>query len=299
VDLTAQVVAAPDGRTLMCSEWGETSGVPVVLLHGTPGCRLAHHPSEDMVRSLGVRLVTYDRPGYGGSDRHRGRRVVECASDVLAIADRLGLGRYAVWGVSGGGPHALAVAARLADSVTRVLCTGGVAPYDALGDAWFDGMDPKSVQEFHWAALGEDRLAQELRQEDHRVRQAVLEDPGGILDSFESLSDSDRRVLARPDFADVIRRVTFEQTRNGVWGWVDDDLAFTLPWGFDPASIVVPARIEYGMADVLVPPSHGEWLAGRMPAAEVRVHPLGRLGDPDADLVEQLGWLTEGTAAGS
>lgn len=282
----------------MCSECGDLSGVPVVLLHGTPGCRLDHHPNEEMVRSLGVRLVTYDRPGYGGSERHRGRRVVECASDVLAIADALGLRRFAAWGVSGGGPHALAVGARLPDRVSRVLCTGGVAPYDALGDAWFSGMDLQNVREFHWAAAGEDRLAEELRKEDHRLRQAVLEDPGRILDSFASLAEADRRVLARPDFSDVIRRVTFEQTRNGVWGWVDDDLAFTLPWGFDPASIVVPARIEYGMADVLVPPSHGAWLAGRMPGAEVRVHPFGRLGDPDADLVEQLGWLSRGTAEG-
>lgn len=296
VDRTAQAVKAPGGRTLMVAEWGDPDGVPVVLLHGTPGCRLDRHPNEELVLSLGVRLVTYDRPGYGGSDRHRGRRVLECTPDVAAIADALTLGRFAVWGMAGGGPHALAVAARLADRVTRVLCVRCVAPYDALGDGWFTGMDPRNVEELHWAIQGEDRLADALRGEDRKMRQAVLTDPARVLDDFD-LPEGDRRLLARPDFAEITRLSTLEQTRNGVWGWVDDDLAFTLPWGFDPASIVVPVRLEFGQADVLVPPSHGTWLASRMPGAEVVVHPASSMEDPDQDVVARLEWLTRGTTA--
>jgi pimeloyl-ACP methyl ester carboxylesterase len=280
----------------MVAEWGDPDGVPVLLLHGTPGCRFDRHPNQELVRSLGVRLVTYDRPGYGGSDRHRGRRIVECTPDVVAVADALTLERFAVWGMAGGGPHALAVAARLAERVTRVLCVRCVAPYDALGDDWFSGMDPQNVQELHWAIQGEDQLAERLRQEDHSMRQAVLTDPARVLESFD-LPEGDRRLLARPDFAEITRLSTFEQTRNGVWGWVDDDLAFVLPWGFDPASIVLPVRLEFGQADVLVPPSHGAWLAARMPAAEVVVHPASSMDDPDGDLLARLGWLTRGTTA--
>lgn len=290
-DRTSQLVHAPDGRTITVAEWGDPSGAPVLQLHGTPGSRLDRHPDETLVREAGVRLVTFDRPGYGGSDRHRGRRVVECVPDVEAIADALGFARFAVTGASGGGPHALAVAVRLAARVTAVSCTGGVAPYDALGEAWFAGMDPQKVEEFRWALEGEERLAAMLRQRDHRLRETVLADPARLHEDV-ALAESDRRVFARSDYAAIIRHTTFEQTRNGVWGWVDDNLAFTLPWGFEPSSIAVPARIEYGLADVLVPPSHGEWLARRVTGAEVKVHGLGHLGDPDVDLAERLAWLT-------
>ncbi len=99
--LTAQSIRVPDGRTVMFAEWGDPDGAPVFALHGTPGCRLNRHPNEELVRSTGARVITYDRPGYGGSDRLAGRRVADCVGDVLAIADSLGLERFAVGGGSG------------------------------------------------------------------------------------------------------------------------------------------------------------------------------------------------------
>ena len=290
-DRTSQVLHASDGRALTVAQWGDPYGTPVLQLHGTPGSRLDRHPDEALVRAAGVRLVTFDRPGYGGSDRHRGRRVVECIPDVEVIADVLGIARFAVTGRSGGGPHALAVAAGLAARATRVACTGGIAPYDALGDAWFAGMDPEMVEEFRLALEGEEPLAELLRRRDHRQREAVLADPPQSHGDVARAA-SDRPVESGDDDAEILRHSTFEQTRNGVWGWVDDDLACTLPWGFDPSSIAVPARIEYGIADVLVPPSHGEWLARRVTGAEVKVHGAGYPGDADADHVERLAWLT-------
>ncbi len=83
-DRTSQVLHASDGRALSVAQWGDPYGTPVLQLHGTPGSRLDRHPDEALVRAAGVRLVTFDRPGYGGSDRHRGRRVVECVPDVEA-----------------------------------------------------------------------------------------------------------------------------------------------------------------------------------------------------------------------
>jgi pimeloyl-ACP methyl ester carboxylesterase len=276
----------------MFAEWGDPDGVPVFALHGTPGCRLARHPDADLMRSTGARFITYDRPGYGGSDRQRGRVVVDCVEDVTAIAGALGVDRFAVVGGSGGGPHALAVAALLGPRVTRAICDVGVAPFEALDD-WFAGMDPENVKEFGWAVEGEERLAVELAAEDLKIRQTVISDPGAVLDQFD-LSDSDREVLARRDFADLLREVFLEQTRNGVGGWVDDDLAFVRPWGFDPATITVPTLVKYGTSDVLVPPSHGAWIARTVPGAEVKLSELGHLGDPDVDLVESMAWLTAG-----
>jgi len=106
-------VTGPDGRQLGIAEYGDPTGQPVFFLHGTPGSRLRRPPNEDDVRAAGIRLLMYDRPGYGQSDRHPGRRIVDCVPDVEAIADTLGLEQFHVVGGSGGGPHALAVAARL------------------------------------------------------------------------------------------------------------------------------------------------------------------------------------------
>ncbi|MGA8680459.1 MAG: alpha/beta fold hydrolase [Acidimicrobiales bacterium] len=291
MDRRAQVTQAADGRTIMFAEWGDLDGTPVFALHGTPGCRLNRHPNEELVRSAGAHLITYDRAGYGGSDRHRGRVVADCAGDVTAIAASLGVDRFAVMGSSGGGPHALAVAALLGERVTRAICNVGVAPYDAMGEDWITGMDPENVKEFGWALAGEDRLAAELKQEDERIRRIASVDPSAVLDTFD-LAAADKAVLAREDFAQVMRESILEETRNGVWGWVDDDLAFTIPWGFDPAAITVPTRVLYGTSDVLVPAAHGAWLAATIPGAEAQVSELGHMGDPDEDLVGSLAWLT-------
>jgi pimeloyl-ACP methyl ester carboxylesterase len=291
MDRTSQPVQTPDGRTLLFAEWGDLSGNPVFALPGTPGCRLTRYPNSELVRSAGVRMITYDRPGYGGSVRQRGRTVADAAGDVATIADHLGLGRFCVSGGSGGGPHALAVAALLGERVIRAACVVGLAPFGALGAEWFTGMDPENVREFGWALEGEQRLAAELEREDQLLRQQVGAGPGGILDNF-GLPESDKQVLGRSDVAQMMRESVIEQSRNGVWGWVDDDLAFVSPWGFDPATIAVPVQVWYGTSDVLVPPPHGEWIASTVPGAVVRKNELGHFGDPDADMLERLTWLT-------
>ena len=113
-----QTVAAVDGRTLAIAECGDPDGFAVFMLHGTPGLRFAGQGDSSAYADVGARVITYDRPGYGGSDRFRGRRVVDSVADVSAIADSLGIERFAVTGGSWGGPHSLAVAARLPERVT-------------------------------------------------------------------------------------------------------------------------------------------------------------------------------------
>lgn len=288
---TPPSVTTPSGRVLAYAEWGDPTGLPVFSLHGTPGCRLNRHPNDELLRSTGARIITYDRPGYGRSDRQSGRVVADAAADVAAIADALGIESFAVTGASGGGPHALACAALLPDRVIRAACVVGVAPYEALGAAWTAGMDPNNVAEFGWALLGAHRLAAELGREDAAIRARVAEDPAKVLGDDWALSEADRAVLGRPDFAENIRAVTMEQNRNGVWGWVDDDLAFVQPWGFSPTTITVPTAVWYGRSDVLVPAVHGQWLAANIPGAQVRIDDLGHLGDPDESTRLRYGWL--------
>jgi pimeloyl-ACP methyl ester carboxylesterase len=294
VDDHLETLTLPDGRTLAYAQWGDPTGRPIIALHGTPGCRLNRHPSNEMIAATGTRLITYDRPGYGRSDRLPGRRVVDCATDVAAIADAAGLETFAVTGGSGGGPHCLAVAAKLSERVTRAACIVGVAPYDVLGDAFYDGMDPQNVKEFGWALEGENRLQTELTNEAAGMLSRIDDDPATVLGEFD-IPESDRQILSRPDIAAVMRQALREAVGANVWGWVDDDIAFTRPWGFDPASITVPTAVWWGATDVLVPPGHGEWLARTVPNAFVRVDTDGgHQADPDRHIGMLYPWLLDG-----
>ena len=263
-------------------------------MHGTPGSRLNRHPDDGKVAAIGARLITYDRPGYGASSRHHGRTVVDCVADVAAIADDLGLGQFAITGGSGGGPHCLAVAAGLPERVTRAACVVGVAPYDRLGEKFFDGMDPENIKEFGWAVEGETRLAAELRREADGMLTRMAEDPATLLGNFD-IPDADRAILSRPDIATVMREGMTAAVGRSVDGWVDDDLAFTRPWGFDVESVAVPTSVWWGTADVLVPPSHGEWIARHVPGSITRIdHSGGHQMDPETRIGVLYDWLLRG-----
>jgi pimeloyl-ACP methyl ester carboxylesterase len=296
-----RVVVASDGREVAFAVWGDPTGFPVLSLHGTPGCRLSRWPDEVLYGSLGVCFVTHDRAGYGRSARRRGRRVVDEVDDVRLITDELGFERFGVTGGSGGGPHALACAARLSDQVVRAIRAVGVAPYGPPGldsDDWLAGMDPENVREFGKALAGEEVLVPSLERLQAKLEARVAVDPSSVLDEFD-LSESDRAQLARPEIMQIIRESTAEHSVNGVYGWADDDLAFTRPWGFDVSEITVPVLIRYGITDVLVPRVHGDWLAAHVPGCIVKIDDdAGHLGrDPVEEISEEMRWLRDGTLA--
>jgi pimeloyl-ACP methyl ester carboxylesterase len=295
-----RTLETPDGRTLAYAVWGDPAGFPILALHGTPGSRLGRWHDEALYAQLGACWVTHDRAGYGRSDRRHGRRIADEVDDVRALADELGFERFGVVGGSGGGPHSLACAALLPDRVVRAACVVGVAPLGAGGlekDAWLAGMDPENVKELGWALAGEDVLAPELEREYERMRDRVLEDPSSVLEGFE-LSESDRAQLARPELFEIRRESVLEEARNGVGGWVDDDLALVAPWGFGVDAITVPVLVKYGLTDVLVPPAHGHWLAANVPGCIVKVDEVaGHMGaDPEHDIAETVRWLSDGIA---
>jgi pimeloyl-ACP methyl ester carboxylesterase len=281
-------IQAPDGRKVAYAQWGDLNGPPVFFLHGTPGCRLDRPERAVALREAGARVITYDRPGYGASDRHRGRCVVDCTGDVRLIADALGLDRFAVVGISGGGPHALAVAAGLPHRVTRAECHVGLAPYPADGLDWRAGMDPENVKEINWALEGEERLFVELEREEAEAQARVAVDPASLLEGFD-LPQSDLALLHDPEVQQVMVEAMAEMfVLNGVSGWVDDDLSFVAPWGFDLGAIAVPTEVRFGEYDVLVPASHGHWLVDHVPGAIAEVETgKGHLGQP-AEMVEHL-----------
>ena len=289
----AHVATARDGRTLTFAEWGDPAGFPVFSLHGTPGSRFARHYDESVYADVGARVITYNRPGYGESERHRGRRIVDCADDVAALADTLGIDQFSVLGGSGGAAHALAVAARLPDRVSRATCAVGLAPYDAVDFDWFEGMDAFNVRLFGLALQGEDALVPEIEREAAEALERVAIDPAKFVGDEVKLSEADRAELARTERHEVMRQSISEALRNGVWGWVDDDLCFARPWGFDVAEIRVPTQVVYGTSDVLVPPRHGEWLASHIPGADAVINQdRGHMPDPEL-VAERYGWLVQ------
>jgi pimeloyl-ACP methyl ester carboxylesterase len=262
-------VTAADGRTLRVVEDGDPSGVAVLRHNGTPGSRVLGRDEVATARAHGARLVSYDRPGYGGSDRHEGRTIADCAADVRAVAGALGIERLAVWGISGGGPHALACAAMLEDLVPAVAALASVAPFNTPGLDWLDGMGEDNHHEFG-AVLESPAAARRLMK---LARVAIGDgDPAAMREAMPSLlSDVDAAVFTGELAADMaaMMHVAMEP---GVDGWLDDDLAFVADWGFDPMAIRTPVLVMQGREDRFVPYAHGEWLAAHLPSAEPRLY---------------------------
>jgi pimeloyl-ACP methyl ester carboxylesterase len=258
-------VGTPDGRTLTVREGGDPGGVPVLVHNGTPGSSLLYGPHLEDAEERGIRLFSYDRPGYGASTRQPGRRVADCAVDVAAVCDALEIERLCVWGVSGGGPHALATAALLPDRVAAVASIASVAPLDAEGLDFTAGMGELNVEGFEAIRRGE-----EAHRAQHELEVASLRDatPEGLVEAWRSvLGPSDLAILDTElaEFGLDMIRAGFTESTDG---WFDDDVVFVSPWGFDLASIRVPALLVHGEQDRFVPFSHGLWLAGHVPGAE-------------------------------
>ena len=264
----ATTVRTRDGRALEVHEEGDPAGLPVIVHHGTPMSGLPYGPHVELAREQGIRLIGYDRPGYGGSTRHDGRRVADCAADVVAIADALRLERFATWGVSGGGPHALACAALCDERLAAVASLASVAPYEAEGLDWLDGMGEENHVEFGKALAGEHELRSYLEREAEDVCNAQPEDLRRLMETL--LGDEDRAVLTGR-LAEYMIECDLHALAPGVDGWVDDDLAFAQEWGFDVADITRPVLLLHGEDDRFVPVSHGRWLAARIPDVEARI----------------------------
>jgi pimeloyl-ACP methyl ester carboxylesterase len=264
----------------------------VLSLHGTPEGRWNRHPAEGAYRDMGAWVVTLDRPGYGRSSRQPGRVVGDVVPDSIALLDHLGIESLSVTGSSGGGPHALAVAAALGERVVRLRANTNPAPFDAADLDWFADMAEQNVREFQLAAGDERDLHADLVKQLAEMT-ARITDPEGLLGSDWALPESDRASLDDPASRDMFTLLGAELNRHGVWGWVDDDRAFLRPWATDLAQIRAETLIECGAQDVLVPVSHAQWLARNVPGSRLDLHEdQGHLGHPD-DVLTATRWLID------
>lgn len=275
---TTTRITLPGGRLLDVDPGpGDPSLPTVVAHHGTPGARSRDRHLDAVAAAVGLRVVTFSRPGYGGSTRHTGRAVADVAADVEALLDHLGIERAATIGASGGGPHALATAALLPRRITGVLTIAGVGPHGEPDLDFLDGMGADNVEEFGLALTGEPAVRPWMETYAEGLRDAT---PAQVAESLATIiPDVDRAAIVGErgtELGEDLAASLAEALRTGVDGWVDDDLAFTRPWGFDLDALVehdVPTFVWQGDADLMVPPAHGAWLAARLPHATAHLLP--------------------------
>lgn len=282
-----------DGRTLDVLVSGVPEAPLVVNLHGTPQ---GHEPLPSVLRAAdeaGLRIASFARPGYAGSTRLPGRSVADVVPDVLALADDLGADRFAAIGTSGGGPHALACGALAGQRCVAVASVCGVGPWNADGLDFLAGMGEGNEIEFGAALKGEAPLRELLKP----LGEAMLSaGPDATLRAMQSLLSPPDLAVLSGELAQRFYESTALALSTGIDGWVDDDLAFTRPWGFTPTDVTAPVFLWQGEQDLMVPPAHGRWLAAALPTCRARLLPddghmtlqLTRPGEILADLAAAL-----------
>jgi pimeloyl-ACP methyl ester carboxylesterase len=257
-DGTGFAIDIPGGRLLGVAEYGRPGGRPVLYFHGLSGSRLEASLADHAADDLGVRLIAIDRPGMGLSDFLPDRRIPDIASDAARIADALGLGRFAVLGVSAGAPYALACGIRLAGRVTRVGLVSSAGPFS---DTRYRASMGWMVKAAFRAALLAPGLAGRLLRGVSRGR---LSDPGRCLTRIAQHAGSrDRESLLanRSVFSGNLR----ESFRNGEAGPLLDALLLARPWEIHLSDIKVPVFLWHGERDRIVPPDVGTRLSGEIP----------------------------------
>lgn len=282
-----RIIVLADGRRIGCAEYGDPEGLPVIALHGTPGSRLMFALTHEAAREKGVRLIAPERQGYGLSDVHPAPSLTEAAKDVSAVADAYGLGRFALIGVSGGGPFAVAAASANPDRVVLLALAGPVGPVgDLRGQIKFS----------RWHRLVFERLAHSRvssRAFFRAVRYMIFERPETAYRLLlRRVRASDRDILARPEVRANMRAAMREGLRRGVEGAVGDVTLYCAPWHLQLAEIDVPAIVWQGSDDAVVPPSAAFALARQLPNCRLDVIPAGHYW-----VFDQFGMILDAVAA--
>jgi len=287
--MTELDVTLRDGRTLHVHDEGDPQGLPVVVHHGTPSCGRLFGAHVDDARARGMRLIGYDRPGYGGSSAQPGRSFGDAAGDVAELLDALEVGRFATWGHSGGGPHALACAALLPDRCVAAAALASIGPYGVEGLDFLDGMGEANVREFDAVLAGPEALEPVLLRDQAEM---FSTGPDGLRQAMLTVLSPLDQAAFTPEVGEWIFAVMAEGAAVRIEGFRDDNLACVAPWGFDPAEIRVPVLLLQGVDDLMVPPAHGRWLAARIPGVEAEIsHTEGHITLLIERIPEVHGWL--------
>jgi pimeloyl-ACP methyl ester carboxylesterase len=260
-----------DGRTLAWHEWGVPDGIPVLRLQGTPGSRLSRYPRPEVWERLGVRVIMADRPGYGASTRMPGRGLASVADDLAELLDHLGLDRVPVTGVSGGGPHVLALGARHPERVGAATVVVGGAPLTDVDIPLLIGLNAEAERRTRDG--GWDALYPLLRE----VREKILADPlAGFREALSDAPPEDQAVMSDPAWQQTLRQNLTEALRPGAEGWCDESIAM-FDWDIAPEEVRVQVVWYHSRHDANVPLQAAQRVVDRLPSVELRLWEGGHL----------------------
>jgi pimeloyl-ACP methyl ester carboxylesterase len=268
-DMREATVALPDGRRLGYAEHGDPTGIPIVQCHGVPGGRALTF-GDDVLAASGARVISVERPGFGLSDPRPGRVLLDVAPDVAALADALGLDRFAVYGASMGAPNALACAYALPDRVTVVGIACGLGP--VFDEPRFDPVVPPEWQALLPIARDDLSVARDLvRSFVTPMAEAWAADPDGFLDTFiDDAAELDRAgLVAHREMWAALLDATY---RRGPDTATEEIIASVGPWGFAPADVCVPVHLWHGDRDEAAPVAVARFVADQLPDVRLTVY---------------------------
>jgi pimeloyl-ACP methyl ester carboxylesterase len=250
-----------DGRRLGYAEYGDPEGKPLFYCHGYPASRLEAALLDQASREKGVRIIAADRPGCGLSDFQPNRRIVDWPNDVVDLADTLGIERFAIVGVSGGGPYALACARIIPQRLTAAGVVCGLGPIS----------EPWAIRDMLWSRRLVFSLTRQtpwlLRLVLATVFESVLRRRPTVILSIIARTPvlPDRRVLERPEVGQALLASIRESIRMGTRGILHDLALYTQDWGFRPEDIALTVDLWHGEADPIVPVAHARSLMKQLP----------------------------------
>jgi pimeloyl-ACP methyl ester carboxylesterase len=259
-----------DGRALGYAEYGDPQGQPVLHFHGFPSSRYeGNRPAlEDIATRLRARVIVVERPGFGLSDFKPGRAIADWPADVVELADALHLDRFAVTGLSGGGPYVAACAWQIPQRLVKAGIISGVGPLDAPGA--FDGMNKSDRQSYDLAR----RAPWLLRLVYWWIGREFRRDSVKSLAQYaQELSEPDKAAFAQPDIVEMFTKMVVETFRAGARGVTWETVLLTRPWGFALQDISIPVYLWQGEADNIVPPAQGRYLAQNIPQCQSKFYP--------------------------
>ena len=268
---TSSLIDVGDGRVSEVFQYATGSdSLHLAYWHGTPGAGLVPSSVLAAAADHDLPVIALSRAGYGGSTRRAGRSVADAATDLGRVLEALEVDNVVVAGWSGGGAHTLASAALLPGRVRAAAVIAGTAPVSALGAAWTEGMGEANIEEFALAQFDERGLWDFCERDAAALVQATgLE----IVEAMASLLSPADVSAFTPEVGDELIAMMRDGLRGSVDGWVDDDFALLREWGFDLGYIDVPVSVWFGDADLMVPPTHGQWLADNVSGARVHHEP--------------------------
>ncbi|MGH3471925.1 MAG: alpha/beta fold hydrolase [Nocardioidaceae bacterium] len=260
-DETDLVLELPDGRAVCVWTGGDPDGAPILYHHVTPAGRLQARIGHHAARRRGVRLISFNRPGYGGSAMSA-PGLASVGADTLAVADLVGVGKFGVLGVSGGGPFALATGLADPARVRAVGVAAGIGPWRTIEPPDFEP-DEREILRLVDGGDVEGAVSAYVEQGSLAFgRMLHLDDAAMVEEFFSSDATADRGWL--DDAAKVQLAAALRDGLQTLDGFARDNVSWGGDWDIDVAGLTVPTWLWYGVEDQMVPPYHGRWLARRI-----------------------------------